>query len=324
MLPSQSPRLLDQVRQVARLKHLSIHTENSYTHYIRQYILFHGKRHPREMGISEIRAYLSHLAVEGHVAASTQNVARCALLFLYKQVLHIDLPHLDQIEPAKRPARIPLVFSRQEIKSLFRYLEGTPLLLASLLYGSGLRLIECLRLRVKDIDFDYQQIIVRDGKGRKDRVTMLPTSLNESLKLQLERVKLLHNQDIAQGFGAVYLPDALERKYPNANRELGWQYLFPAAKLSVDPRSNQTRRHHLGEKVLQRAIKNAIHQAGLNKNGSCHTLRHSFATHLLEEGYDIRTIQELLGHEDVRTTMIYTHVLNRGGKGIKSPLEFAL
>jgi integron integrase len=312
---------MDQVRQVARLKHLSIRTETSYTYYIHQFILFHNKRHPKDLGVSEIRAFLSHLAIQGQVAASTQNVARCALLFLYRQVLHIDLPNIDHVELAKRPARLPLVFSRQEIKTLLGQMDGIQHLMACLLYGSGLRLMECLRLRVKDIDFDYQQITIRDGKGRKDRLTLLPPSLISHLKYQIEKVKLLHQQDLAQGNGSVYLPDALERKYPNASRELGWQYLFPAAKLSVDPRSGQVRRHHLGEGMLQRAIKQAIRQTGLNKNGSCHTLRHSFATHLLEDGYDIRTIQELLGHQDIRTTMVYTHILNRGGKGVRSPLE---
>ena len=308
----QPPRLVDQVREVARLKHLSIRTEHSYLYYIRKFILFHGKRHPKEMGVSEIRAFLSHMAIDGNVAASTQNVARCALVFLYRQVLHIDLPEIDQVEIAKRPTRIPLVFSRQEIKALLGQLGGLHHLMASLLYGSGLRLMECLRLRVKDVDFDYQQLMIRDGKGRKDRVTMLPPSLIEPLKIQLKKVKLLHQQDLDQGYGNVYLPDALEHKYPHANRELGWQYFFPAAKLSVDPRSGQVRRHHLGADMFQRSIKKAIRQAELNKNGSCHTLRRSFATHLLEDGYDIRTVQELLGHQDVRTTMVYTHVLNRG------------
>ena len=317
----QAPRLFDQIREVARLKHLSIHTEQSYLYYIRQFILFHHKRHPKDMGVAEIRAFLSHMAIEGNVAASTQNVARCALMFLYRQVLYINLPDLDQVEIAKRPTRVPLVFSRQEVKALLGQLGGLHHLMAALLYGSGLRLMECLRLRVKDVDFDYQQITIRDGKGRKDRVTLLPPSLIDPMKLQLEKVKLLHKQDLAQDYGSVYLPDALERKYPNASRELAWQYFFPAAKLSVDPRSGQVRRHHLGTSMFQRAIKKAIRQAELNKNGSCHTLRHSFATHLLEDGYDIRTVQELLGHQDVRTTMVYTHVLNRGGKGVRSPLE---
>ena len=318
---TQAPRLLDQVRQVARLKHFSIHTENSYIYYIRQFILFHNKRHPKDMGVPEIRAFLSHMAVHENVAASTQNVARCALVFLYQKVLHIDLPEIDQVEIAKRPSRIPLVFSRQEVKALLEQLEGIHHLMAALMYGSGLRLMECLRLRVKDVDFDYRQLNIRDGKGRKERVTMLPPSLIKPMKIQLQKVTLLHQQDLAQGYGNVYLPDALERKYPNACRELGWQYFFPAARYSVDPRSTQVRRHHLGETMFQRAIKKAIYKAQLNKNGSCHTLRHSFATHLLEDGYDIRTVQELLGHQDVRTTMIYTHVLNKGGKGVRSPLE---
>ena len=320
----QSPRLFDQVREVARLKHLSIHTEHSYLYYIRQFILFHHKRHPKEMGVAEIRSFLSHMAIEGNVAASTQNVARCALVFLYQQVLHIDLPEIDQVEIAKRPTRIPLVFSRQEVKALLSQLGGLHHLMAGLLYGSGLRLMECLRLRVKDVDFDYQQLTIRDGKGRKDRVTLLPPSLIEPLKLQLKKVKLLHQQDLDQGYGSVYLPDALERKYPNASRELGWQYFFPAAKLSVDPRSGQVRRHHLGANMFQRAIKKAIRQAELNKNGSCHTLRHSFATHLLEDGYDIRTVQELLGHQDVRTTMVYTPCSQSGRQRRPQPPRICL
>ena len=254
----QTPRLVDQVREVARLKHLSIRTENSYLYYIRKFILFHGKRHPKEMGVPEIRAFLSHMAIDGNVAASTQNVARCALVFLYRQVLHIDLPKIDQVEIAKRPTRIPLVFSRQEIKALLGQLGGLHQLMASLLYGSGLRLMECLRLRVKDVDFDYQQLMIRDGKGRKDRVTLLPPSLIDPLKIQLKKVKLLHQQDLDQGYGNVYLPDALARKYPHANRELGWQYFFPAAKLSVDPRSGQVRRHHLGADISSFALSKQV------------------------------------------------------------------
>jgi integron integrase len=304
-----------------RLKHFSLKTEKSYLYYIRDFILFHNKRHPREMGVAEIRQYLSHLATDKQVAASTQNVALNALLFLYRQVLELELPYIDKIERAKRPQRIPVVFTRTEVKAILSNLEGIHHLMGSLLYGSGLRLSECLQLRVKDLDFEYQQITVRDGKGQKDRVTLLPKSTIEPLKLQLEKAKRLHQQDLAEGYGAVYLPDALERKYPNANREWGWQYVFPAAKRSVDPRSGVTRRHHILEDSLQRAVKKAVQQARITKHGSCHTFRHSFATHLLEDGYDIRTVQELLGHKDVKTTMIYTHVLNRGGRGVRSPLD---
>jgi integron integrase len=317
----QKPRLLDQVRQCIRLRHMSMKTEESYVYYIREFILFHNKRHPKDMGVEEIRTYLSHLAVEKNVAASTQNVARNALLFLYKQVLEIDLPFIDGIKPAKQPERVPVVFTRSEVKSILANLDGVHHLMASLLYGSGLRLTECLNLRVKDIDFEYQQIIVRDGKGQKDRVTMLPSSTVELLKLQLEKAKALHNLDLTEGYGTVYLPYALERKYPNANKEWALKFVFPANNRSKDPRSGVIRRHHIYPDSLQRAVKTAIRQAGITKHGSCHTFRHSFATHLLEDGYDIRTVQELLGHKDVRTTMVYTHVLNRGGRGVRSPLD---
>lgn len=314
-------RLLDQVREVIRLKHMSIRTEESYLYYIKQFILFHNKRHPAEMGADEIRAYLSHLAIEGHVAASTQNVALSALLFLYRHVLHLEVPFIDHIEYAQRPQRVPVVFTRTEVQAILSRLTGIHLLIASLLYGTGMRLMECLQLRVKDLDFAYLQITIRDGKGEKDRVTMLPTTLVEPLQRQLETARLLHQRDLTAGFGAVYLPYALERKYPNASREWGWQYVFPAEKRSVDPRSGVTRRHHLLEDSIQRAVKQAKNAAGIAKHGSCHTFRHSFATHLLEDGYDIRTVQELLGHKDVKTTMIYTHVLNRGGRAVRSPLD---
>jgi integron integrase len=322
MLPSQPPRLLDQVRQTLRLKHFSLKTEKSYVHYIREFILFHNKQHPKEMGVDEIRAYLSHMAVEKHVAASTQTVALSALLFLYRQVLQIDLPYIDEIERAKRPERLPVVFTRLEVKQILSHLDGVHHLSASLLYGSGLRLMECLRLRVKDVDFEYRQIIVRDGKGSKDRVTMLPGSLIEPLKSQLQKAQSLHQQDLALGYGSVELPYALERKYPNIDRTWGWQFVFPSWKRSVDPRTQAIRRHHLYEQSVQRSVKQAIQKAGIIKHGGCHTFRHSFATHLLEDGYDIRTVQELLGHKDVRTTMIYTHVLNQGGRGVRSPLDF--
>jgi integron integrase len=313
---------LDKCRQVMRLKHLSYRTEETYLPVIRRYLEFHGgRRHPRDMGADEIRAFLSHLAVERNVAASTQNVAFSALLFLYRDVLHLHLPAIENVERAQRPARLPEVFTREEARAVLARMEGTPRLMAGLLYGSGLRLMECVRLRVKDLDFARGQITVREGKGEKDRVTMLPHSLAEPLRRQLEQAKRLHEQDLAAGCGAAYLPCALERKYPGAAKEWGWQYVFPASRRSTDPRSGVIRRHHIAEDVLQRAVRAAIRQAGITRKASCHTFRHSFATHLLEEGYDIRTVQELLGHRDVSTTMIYTHVLNRGGRGVKSPLD---
>jgi integron integrase len=318
---ASSPKLLDQVRGKIRLKHYSLRTEQAYSDWIRRYIRFHGTRHPREMGAAEVESFLTHLAVEGKVAASTQNQAKSALLFLYKEVLESELPWLDNVEQAKAPKRLPVVLTRAEVQALLTRLDGTHWLMASLLYGAGLRLMECLRLRVKDVDFSRKEILVRDGKGFKDRVTMLPVALVEPLRAHLERVRELHRQDLADGFGAVYLPYALERKYPNAAREWIWQYIFPTAKRSVDPRSGETRRHHVQDQALQRAIKQAVRDADLTKPATPHTLRHSFATHLLEGGYDIRTVQELLGHSDVSTTMIYTHVLNKGGHGVASPLD---
>jgi integron integrase len=315
------PRLLDQVRSAVRLRHYSIRTEEAYVNVIRRFILFHRKRHPKEMGADEIRQYLSHLATDGNVAASTQNVALAALLFLYREVLQLDLPLIEGVERAKRPQRIPVVLTLEEVKRMLALITGTYHLMASLLYGSGLRLMECVRLRVKDLDFDYRQIIVRDGKGQKDRRTVLPQPLIEPLRHHLARVRLQHEEDVRLGCGRVYLPYALERKYPQAAVEWVWQYVFPAARLSVDPRSGERRRHHASEDRLQKAVKRGIQEAGIEKRASCHTLRHSFATHLLADGYDIRTIQELLGHADISTTMIYTHVLNRGGKGVRSPLE---
>ena len=317
----EKPKLLDRVRAAARLRHLSLRTEEAYSDWTRRFILFHRKRHPAEMGAEQIRQFLTHLASEGRVSASTQNQALCALLFLYREVLQVDLPYVEGIERAKRPARVPVVFTRQEVRRLLAQLAGTHSLIASLLYGSGLRLMEALRLRVKDVDFDYGQIAVRAGKGEKDRRTMLPRPLSEPLREQLARVKLLHAQDLREGCGAVHLPYALERKYPNAAREWAWQYVFPSQKRSADPRDGSMRRHHASPDGVQREVKRALRRAGITKHGGCHTLRHSFATHLLEDGYDLRTIQELLGHSDVRTTMIYTHVLNKGGRGVRSPLE---
>ena len=310
MMETKPKKLLDQVRDALRLKHYSIRTENSYVDWIRRYILFHHKRHPAEMGTAEIEAFLTHLAVEEHVAASTQNQALSALLFLYREVLHQDPGPIDALR-ARKPKRLPTVLTRDEVQRVIAQMSGTHQLMAKLLYGSGLRLMECLRLRVKDVDFTMRTITVRDGKGGQDRVTILPDSLIPPLQEHLQAVKALHNQDLAQGYGAVYLPDALERKYPNTNKEWGWQYLFPATRLSVDPRSGAVRRHHLDESGLQKAIRQAAQRAGISKPVSPHTLRHSFATHLLQAGYDIRTVQELLGHKDVKTTMIYTHVLQR-------------
>jgi integron integrase len=273
------------------------------------------------MGELEIRQFLSNLATDLNVASSTQNVAFNALLFLYKDVLKKDLPRISDIERSNRPKRLPVVFTPEEVKAVIERLSGIYSIMANLLYGSGLRLMECVRLRVKDLDFQYNQITVRDGKGEKDRITVLPQALNGPLRRHLAKVKLLHEDDLLEGFGEVYLPYALDRKYPNAAKEWGWQYVFPASSRSLDPRSGKQRRHHISEDMLQRAVKRAIRQAGITKAGSCHSLRHSFATHLLEDGYDIRTVQELLGHSDVRTTMIYTHVLNRGGRGVRSPID---
>lgn len=321
MTDKPSPKLLDQVRGKIRLKHYSIRTEQSYLDWIKRFILFHGKRHPKDMGPQDVEAFLTHLAVQGKVAASTQNQAKSALLFLYKEVLGIDLPWLDNVERAKAPKRLPVVLTRAEVQAVLTRLEGTHWLVASLLYGTGLRIMEAVRLRVKDVDFARHEILVRDGKGFKDRVTMLPSALNAPLKAHLQRVKALHQQDLEAGFGAVYLPYALDKKYPSAGRDWAWQYVFPSANLSVDPRSSETRRHHIQDQAVQRAVKQAVRDAGLSKPATPHTFRHSFATHLLEGGYDIRTVQELLGHSDVSTTMIYTHVLNRGGKGVQSPLD---
>lgn len=304
-----------------RYRHYSIRTEKAYVAWVRRYILFHDKRHPNEMGSAEIEAFLTHLAVDQNVAASTQNQALSALLFLYRDVLRKDLDFpIDSIR-AKRPKRLPTVLTKEEVLRVIGGLSGTYLLMAKLLYGSGLRLMECVRLRVKDVDFAQRQIVVRDGKGMEDRVTMLPDSVVTPLQENLQRVKRLHEEDLAKGYGSVYLPFALERKYPNANREWIWQYVFPSNRLSKDPRTGIVRRHHIGESSLQKAVREAARVAGINKRVSCHTFRHSFATHLLESGYDIRTVQELLGHKDVKTTMIYTHVLNRGGLAVRSPLD---
>lgn len=280
-----------------------------------------GKRHPRELGAADVEAFLTHLAVAGNVAASTQNQAKSALLFLYREVLETELPWLDNVERARAPKRLPVVLTRDEVHAVLSRLSGTHWLIASLLYGAGLRIMEALRLRVKDVDFARKEILVRDGKGFKDRVTMLPAALAAPLTEHLKRVKALHGQDLAAGRGAVYLPYALERKYPGSARDWAWQYVFPSANLAEDPRTGIERRHHLQDQAVQRAMRQAVRDAGVDKPATPHTLRHSFATHLLEGGYDIRTVQELLGHADVSTTMIYTHVLNKGGRGVTSPLD---
>lgn len=315
------PKLLEQVAAKCRAKHYSIRTERAYVDWVKRFILFHSKRHPKEMGSAEIEAYLSYLAVSHHVSASTQNQAKSALLFLYKSVLEIELPFLDNVTQAKTPKRLPVVLTQAEVFTVLNRLEGSMWLIASLLYGSGLRIREALRLRVKDIDFTRREILVRDGNGFKDRVTMLPASLVAPLKAHLLKVQALHAEDLAAGFGAVFMPMALEKKYPNAGKDWPWQYCFPAAKLSLDPRTQVTRRHHVDEKTVQRAVKKAVSVANLSKLATPHTFRHSFATHLLEGGYDIRTVQALLGQNDVSTTMINTQVLNKGGRGVASPLD---
>jgi integron integrase len=319
--PPRPRRLLEQLRDAIRRRHYSYRTEQSYVHWVRRYIFFHERRHPAEMGAGEVTSFLTHLARERSVAASTQNQALSALLFLYGDVLGRKLPWMDGIERAKRPVRVPVVLTEQEVRALLSQLEGTKWLMASLLYGAGLRLRECLNLRVKDLEFGYRQVIVRDGKGGKDRVTMLPAALSEPLQNHLVRVKRRHENDLAEGYGEVELPFALERKYPRAAKDWGWQYVFPSMKLSADPRSGVIRRHHVFDSVLPRAIGAAARAAGIVKPVGSHTLRHSFATHLLQGGYDIRTVQELLGHQDVSTTMVYTHVLNKGAQGVRSPLD---
>jgi integron integrase len=316
--------LLDQVRAKMRMLHYSKRTEDAYVDWMRRYILFHNKRHPQEMGAAEIEAFLTHLAVDGNVAASTQNQAFAALLFLYQKVLEIELPRLHALR-AQRPERLPVVLSVEEVRAILAELDGIDLLMAELLYGAGLRILECCRLRVKDVDFARKQIVVREAKGDKDRVVPLPARVEGRLREQAARVRRLHERDRRAGHGRVWLPYALKEKYPNADREPGWQYLFPSSRLSVDPRDPEgagtLRRHHRHESLLQKRVKQAALAAQITKKASCHTLRHSFATHLLEAGYDIRTVQELLGHADVSTTMIYTHVLQRGAGGVQSPLD---
>jgi integron integrase len=315
------PRLFDLVRDRIRLKHYSYRTEQQYLAWIRRYILYHGRRHPTALGAPEIEAYLSHLARDRNVAAATQAQALSALLFLYRQVLNIELPWLDNIVRASRPKKLPVVLTPEEARAVIAHLPEVYWLIGNLLYGSGLRLMEALRLRVKDVDFEYRQIVVRDGKGRKDRMTMLPETVVEPLRQHLVRVREQHEYAMQQGWAGVELPFALERKYPRAHLDWAWQYVFPAARPSVDPRSGARRRHHIYEDSVQRVVKTAVRVAGLVKPASSHTFRHSFATHLLENGYDIRTVQELLGHKDVTTTQIYTHVMRKGAKAVRSPLD---
>jgi integron integrase len=322
--PAKSSPFLEQVRAAIRLRHYSIRTERTYLGWIVRFIRFHKLRHPRDMGEAEVVAFLSYLAVEQHVAASTQNQALNALVFLYKAVLERPLGDMQDAVRAKRPQRLPVVLTPEEVGRILRRIDNSHWLPACLMYGSGLRLMETVRLRVKDLDFYHRAILVREGKGGKDRVVTLPDELIVPLKRQLQAVKLVHGKDLDDGFGEVYLPEALARKYSTAARDWAWQYVFPARRRSVDPRSGQERRHHIDESALQKAVKHAVRKAGIEKPASCHTLRHSFATHLLERGMDIRTVQEQLGHKDVRTTQIYTHVLKRGGAAVLSPLSSVL
>lgn len=316
-----SPRLLEQVKNAIQIRHYSIRTEQAYIFWIKKYIYFHKKKHPVEMGDAEITAFLSHLASARNVSASTQNQALNALVFLYRKVLDVEVGVFKGLVRAKKPKRLPVVLSHDEAKDVLNHIDGMNGVMANLLYGSGLRLMECVRLRIKDIDYKFKQITVRNGKGKKDRVTLLPETLIEPLKEAISHAKNIHQLDLSEGFGEVYLPYALARKYTNAARETGWQYLFPASKRANDPRSNTIRRHHVSETVLQKAVKIAVRKTNIVKPASCHTFRHSFATRLLEKGTDIRTVQELLGHENVSTTEIYTHVLNINKRGVLSPVD---
>mgnify|MGYP005845575721 FL=1 len=318
---ARRPKLLDQMREALRSRHYSRRTEQTYCHWIKRYVHFHNVRHPAEMGEPEINAFLTHLAVKEKVSASTQNQALSALLFLYRHVLSHQVGDLGEVIRARKPKRLPVVMPRDEVKSVLANLTGDKWLMASLMYGAGLRLMECLRLRVQDIDFSRNEIIVRDGKGAKDRITMLPETLKMPLQEHLKRVRATHERDLADGWGRVLLPDALDRKYPNASKDWLWQWVFPQENRWKNQKTGEEGRHHVHESIIQKAVNGAVRKAGFAKRATCHTFRHSFATQLLESGYDIRTVQELLGHKDVKTTMIYTHVLNRGGKGVKSPVD---
>jgi integron integrase len=315
------PKLLDQVRAAIRVRHYSIRTEEAYVQWVKRYIYFHGKRHPKDLDEVHVNQFLSHLAVKGRVAASTQNQALCALVFLYRHVLHKELGAFGEIVRARRPVRLPEVLTREEVKRFMAHLGGVHRLMAGLMYGAGLRLMETVRLRIKDVDFGYNRIVVRDGKGGKDRVTMLPQSVKPGLEEHMVEIKSLFRTDRRENIEGVYLPSALARKYPRAGVSWGWQWLFPSSKLSVEPRTGIHRRHHVFNRSVQRAVAAAARRAEIHKKVGCHTLRHSFATHLIEQGYDIRTVQELLGHKSIKTTQIYTHVLNRGGRGVLSPAD---
>jgi integron integrase len=317
----EPPRLLHRVRERIRFKHYSLRTEAAYVDWIKRFIVFHGKQHPSDLGAQEVEAFLTYLAVKRNVASSTQNQAKSAILFLYKEVLLTELPWLDGIQAARTSRKLPVVLTPEEVANLLNQLHGIHALIGRLLYGTGLRIMEALRVRVKDVEFAHQQIIVRDGKGGKDRMTMLPRGLAVQLQRQVARARRIHEQDLVEGYGETWLPAALAAKYPGAAREWCWQFVFPAAQRSLDPRTGDRRRHHLGDQAFQRAMRQGLRDAGIAKPATPHALRHSFATHLLESGYDIRTVQELLGHADVSTTMIYTHVLNRGGRGVISPLD---
>lgn len=319
--PTRPPKLMDQMRDALRVRHYSRHTEDTYCQWVKRYIYFHGVRHPGEMAEPEINAFLTHLAVEEGVSASTQTQALSALLFLYRYVLGIDVGALGDIVRARTQRRLPVVLSRDEVRDVLAELDDEARLPVALMYGTGMRLMECLRLRVQDIDFERNEIVVRRGKGDKDRVTMLPEALRTELREHLGRVAALHRRDLAEGWGRVPLPDALAAKYPGAGAEWAWQWVFPQTRRWKNYQTGEQGRHHVDASILQRAVKSAVRRAAIPKHVGCHTFRHSFATHLLESGYDIRTIQELLGHKDVRTTMVYTHVLNRGGAGVKSPLD---
>lgn len=319
--PGGTPRLLDQLRQQIRLRHYSLRTEQAYVGWVRRFIIFHDRRHPLTMGAAEVEAFLSHLASERNVASATQGQALSAVMFLYKAVLKIDLPWLQNVVRSTRPRRLPVVLTQAEARAVIGYMQGINWLIAGLLYGSGLRVLEALRLRIKDVDLNIQQLTIRDGKGGKDRVTVLPETLLAPLTVHLSRVREQHELAMARGFGGVELPFALERKYPRAHQDWGWQYVFPAATPTIDSRSGVRRRAHMPEETVQRAVRAAVRQAGIIKPASPHTFRHSFATHLLEAGYDIRTVQELLGHKDVSTTQIYTHVMQKGANAVRSPLD---